>query len=883
EHEALVLEGRCVPYGEANPWWPLAEAIRHACGIEQGDTAEAAGAKCRSLMAELTGTTPDDPEVRRVADGLLHIMGDEDALGEVDPQRARQEARRAVRLFITELARRQPLIMVLSELHWADELILDLLASVLDRLADLPVTMVATTRPELDERWHPPHGRHTLISLHLDPLEEADARALASALLESPSDDPVVLALAERSGGNPFFLEELASYLEESTTGRGELPLTLRGLVVARLDALGSEERSLLEDAAVMGRTGTVKALSALAEARHGHVDATLASLAGRDLLALSGGRWEFRSDLVREVVYETLTKSERARRHWVLASWLAEVSGKADRQDEVLEQLAHHYATAAEVVAEVGPVAGVPDDAGRVAVEATSRAASWAVRRELPLAAHRLLDRAVALLDGSDVAVRRRLLVERGHVLTTLRHLDAARADLSEVLSGDDAPMRARAMTELGRLQQMAGDLAASTATLDDALALWAELGDPAGRGEALRQAGLTRFLDGDLATAAVMFADALSIARELGDRRIEAWVLWQMAWLDMGTGDLDAADTHLADAARAFEEAGDTGGIGWVKGLLGYVRYIQGRREEAGAMAASILDDSRDRGDRWALGMIEVLLCSVHMWQGRTEEALQAGLDATSTFASIEDVTGQARALSITARVLAALGRVDEARHTAERAAELARGSTEPGMGRMAVVGVAMHIGDWRTVLDGGGATPTEGFAASEAGTAWGTALLQAGRAEQALAELEQAPLSSGKGAEPGGLSTLALAQVACGRIEQALASAERALTADPPATYRDRALAEVARGFAFLRSGRGTEAERSFGAAADLVRGTGDVVTQAVVALARARALELRGDPEASVAVQGALAWLADAGVHEDGWDTVFRLTAGGVVAA
>jgi class 3 adenylate cyclase len=103
EHGALVLEGRCVPYGEANPWWPIAEAVRRACGVEGGDSAADTSAKVRAAVARICCVDGADPEAAQLAAGLLHLMGDEDALPDVDPQRARQEARRSLHALMSGL------------------------------------------------------------------------------------------------------------------------------------------------------------------------------------------------------------------------------------------------------------------------------------------------------------------------------------------------------------------------------------------------------------------------------------------------------------------------------------------------------------------------------------------------------------------------------------------------------------------------------------------------------------------------------------------------------------------------------------------------------------------------------------------------------------
>ena len=897
-HGALVLEGRCVPYGEANPWWPVAEAVRQACGIDSGDPADAAAAKCRAAVGEVCGVDASGDEAAQLAAGLLHLMGDEDALRDVDPQRARQEARRSLTALLSGLARRQPLLLILSELHWADDLVLELVGPQLDRIGGLPVVLVATARPELAERWASPQGRHNLVLFHLDALDTDHARQLASALLEGGAPDYVLDTLVERSGGNPFFLEELISYLGDAAPGSmaeaaapGELPATLRGLVAARLDALGGEERSVLEDAAVIGRSGSITALTALSRSRGGgDVEAVLARLLDHDLLTVTDGEWEFRSDVVREVVYEILTKSERARRHWSLASWLTDAARKTGREDEVLEQIAHHHATAAELVAEVGPAPGLPADVAASAVGALARAASWAMRRELPLVAARLLDRALPLAAAGS-ADRRRVLLDRALARATLRELEAARADLADVLAVEDPEAHARALAILGQVQQSEGDLAASQATLSDAVEAFRRLGDAAGEGDALRRHGFTRLMSGDLHGAEEAFGEALEIARRLDNRRDEAWALWHLAWVAFTERRTEEAERRLNQAGQAFLEAGDTGGISWVRGLLGYVRLSQGRREEAERLALGILDQVRDRGDRWAAAMTLALLAAVRLWQGRAAAAAGPAAEARALFGEIGDTGGQLHAAAILARALVAAGSIDEALAVAEECWSL-DGGHEPTAsygqtGAAAVAGVATHIGDWRTGLDVTAAT-TAGAGAIDQAALRALALLQAdqpaeGRALlEELAELEQGPGAgdSVKGTmspHPNVLALLGLARVATGDPGAGAEAAAEVLAGGAEATYRDLALAHVARAFAHLQGGNRELLEADFESARELVSGTDDLVTAAVVELARAHAIEAAGAATGQGTTTDARAALTALGVVHDGWDSLWHACA------
>ena len=196
-------------------------------------------------------------------------------------------------------------------------------------LRNLPFVLVATARPDIETRWTPEPGKYNGITLQLDPLDEAATGELVASLLDGDADPELVTLLLERSGGNPFFIEELVAFMQESgdTASIREVPATLHGLLAARLDALDPAERSLLEDCAVVGATGPIAAVLCLAD--RDDASALLDRLAERDLVELDDDEFHFKSDLIHEIAYGTLTKAERARRHARVAPAL-ETRGEA-------------------------------------------------------------------------------------------------------------------------------------------------------------------------------------------------------------------------------------------------------------------------------------------------------------------------------------------------------------------------------------------------------------------------------------------------------------------------------------------------------------------------------------------------------------------------
>ena len=506
-HRALVYEGRCVPYGEANVWWPVAEALRQACAITTDDGAASARDLCADAVASALQQPADAPEVRRVVNGLIHLMGYESPLDEIDAQRAREEAHRSVLAFIEGSARRRPVVVVLSDLHWADDVVFEMIDALADRLSRSRFVLVATARQALNERWRMPTGRHNNVIVNLDPLD----RAATGALLESLSDGDLAPdlrdELLDRSGGNPFFLEELVALVVDGDVGADPgteqprllsgLPDTLRGLVAARIDGLSADERGTLEDASVWGRSGPVEALERMAEeVRSVHdIVPVLDGLVDKDILVVSGRRWSFRSDLLREVSYGTMTKADRARRHYGIAHFLEHyVKDKADTSLRAADVIAHHYASAAEMSGDIGTIEWVPDSVTLQALEWLEEAAQQAELSQMPQVADRLFRQALDLVDPTDGSRRARLLLGRARAATALRDLVEARSLAQSALAlgeehGDGVTV-ARAHLTLGEVQQKSGEMAAAVSTFDDAVERFRHLGDRAGMAEALRRA---------------------------------------------------------------------------------------------------------------------------------------------------------------------------------------------------------------------------------------------------------------------------------------------------------------------------------------------------------------------------------------------------------
>jgi len=891
EHGATVLIGHCAPYGEANVWFPVAEALREACGCDDTDSAATAQRKCSAAAAAATGLVEGSAELGRVEEGLLYLLGQGGPGAGVDPARARDDALRSVQALFEGLARQRPLMLGLADLHWADDLVLDLVDRLLVRLRNLPFLLVGSARHGLEDRWTPRPGRHNAIFVNVEPLDGEAGAQLVRALLGPDVPGDLVDLLLERSGGNPFFIEELVAVVSESgpDPASGSLPGTLRGLVAARLDALEPRDRDTLEDCAIAGATGTVDLVAALAAERGEHEPLrSLRRLAEKDLLELGNDTYAFRTELIREVAYGILTKAERARRHAWLAHYLATRAEESGRIEELLDQLAYHYGAAAALVAELGQVEGVATDLAARAADFLERAAARAGERETWGVATRLLDMAVHIV-GPDDARRIHLLLARARARAELRECEGARHDAEEVMAlaehRADAVAFAAALTVRGDVEAKESDFDGAIATLREAVRCWRDLPDAKGLAGALRLEGMTHLFRGELDDAERSIDEALVAFRSVSDRRGEAWALQNLAWIAFTRGQTTVADERLHESAALFADIGDWGGLGWALGLLAWIRYNQGRLDEAERLAGQVLEEATELANPWAAGVMQVLLASIALWRGRSHDAVRLATEARAIFAELQDPWGEMQSLAPLARAQACLGHFDDANRTLDALAEVTARVADVNMRDMDLL-IRCHLAVQRGDAFATASTEdalrrfgeSQALGVDELRTITGLALVQAGRADEAVELLEEAhraSLEEGRGAAAGAARALALDAV--GRADEARALCEE--LRDDAVTYLDAMQTELALGFALVQQGELEPARTAFDRAVAFVDAGESRLDQAVARLARAVATETAGAADAPAARREAGTRLDALGIEAPGWETAFALAARG----
>jgi class 3 adenylate cyclase/tetratricopeptide (TPR) repeat protein len=514
--------GRCLSYGEGVTYWALADMVRMRCRIAEEEDSASALAKLRATLDEHFL----DPEERSFLEPrLAHLLGLSD-----HQARDQQDLFAAWRLFFERMAENYPTVLAFEDMQWADASLLDFVEYLLDWSRSSPIFVITLARPELLERrpnWGA--GQRSFTSLYLEPLSDEAMEELLAGLVPGlpPEVRDRILARAE---GIPLYavetvrmlldrgllVEDGPAYRVTGPVEALEVPETLHALIAARLDGLSVEERRLLQDAAVLGKTFSRDSLAALAGADQ-EIEPLLNALVRKEVLSVQAdprspehGQYGFLQDLVRHVAYETLSKRDRRARHLAAAAHLT--SAYADDVDEVVEVIASHYVAAHEAAPDAEDASETRGKAQAMLVRAGERAASLAAAAE----ARRYFEQAAELTD--DLGTRAALLDSAGEMASRSGDPDGARRLFEESIALHEerggTHAAARVLWRLGRSESFTGRRDEAMARMERAFDIISE--DEHGEDLALLAAALAvgYWFSGDLDRAAERSELALDIA---------------------------------------------------------------------------------------------------------------------------------------------------------------------------------------------------------------------------------------------------------------------------------------------------------------------------------------------------------------------------------
>jgi class 3 adenylate cyclase/tetratricopeptide (TPR) repeat protein len=521
-------KGRCLAYGDAIAYWALAEMVRMRARISEDEPADSAQAKLRASVEEMV----DDPEERAIVEPRLQQL-----LGLTERTATdRDDLFSGLRMFFERMAERGPVLLLFEDIQWADAALVEFVEYLLEWSRNLPIFVITLARPELADR-HPGWGSSSrrFSSLFLEPLAGEAIDALLQGLVPGLSDD-VRGQIRDRADGIPLYAVETVrmlldrgqleragdEYRPVGTIDALDVPETLQALIAARLDGLDPEERRLLGDASVLGKTFTLRGLAALSGMTEESVVPLLSGLVRKEVLVLESdprsperGQYGFLQALVQRVAYETLSRHDRKAKHLRAAAYLAQESGI--EPDEIAEVIAAHYLDALRADESADDAEQIEASALEWLTRAGERAAALAATQD----ARRAFDQASAL--ARDPLERARLVERTGMLAIEGDEREVAIERLEEVLRLYEAEGRrhdaARAAAALSRAMWTVGRIDEALALIEPAFeVLSADEPDGDVAALAAESARIHHFLgDDETAMQRIEFALAIAEAQAL------------------------------------------------------------------------------------------------------------------------------------------------------------------------------------------------------------------------------------------------------------------------------------------------------------------------------------------------------------------------------
>ena len=566
--------GRCLSYGEGVSFWALAEIVRQRLGIAEEDPVDTASAK---LADGLSTYVPDAAERQYVGARLARLLG-LPFPGDSGAELARDELFAGWRLWFERIAALNPVALLVEDVQYADAGLLDFLDHLVDWARDVPIFVLAFSRPELeDDRPAWGTGRNRTV-LALDPLDAASMDALIDALVPGMPAASVA-AIGGQAQGIPLFaVETIRSLIDrdvvvpregvyrlEGDVGTLTVPDSLHGLLAARLDALEPPVRRLVADAAVLGSTFPVEALVAVSGQDDAEVRSALGDLVRREVLKISAdplspqrGTYHFAHEMLRQVAYDTLSRRDRKSRHLAVAAHLR--SAFPGDGEEVVDVLAQHYLDALHAVPDDADAEEIRDQAVAELVRAGERAQrtgapgraaeSYAAAADLVLAGSQVGagPAAAALLERAGYAAQ-----DAAQTALTIELGDRAEAEYRKV--GDNRSA-ARAQLIAGRALRLAGRHVEARPRLTAALEVLSENPDVTTIHALHQMAALETFSGGPDAGRITEQSLLLAQAIGIGPKDLCRVFAQRAIWL-VQSGRRPEAIAFHREAARLAEQA--------------------------------------------------------------------------------------------------------------------------------------------------------------------------------------------------------------------------------------------------------------------------------------------------------------------------------------
>ena len=646
--------GRCLSYGDGVAFWALAEIVRQRLDIAEEDATDVATAKLRAGVDRYLADPTERAYIGIRLGRLLGLRYDGDSGQELP----REELFAGWRLWFERLAASQPVVLLIEDLHYADEGLLDFLDHLLDWARDVAIFVLTSSRTEMRvQRTDWGTGRNR-TALALEPLDaESVTRLLDSLVPGMPA--AAVAAIAAQAQGIPLFAVETIRalidqdvvvpregvYRLEGDLGALTVPDSLHGLLAARLDALDAPVRALVADAAVLGSSFPIEALVGISGCDADDVRTMLADLVRREVFEISAdplspqrGNYRFSHDMLRQVAYDTLSRRDRKTRHLAVANHLR--TAFAGEGDEVADVIARHYLDA---------LAAAPDDPDADAVRAQAvdalvKAGERAARTGALSSGGALFAQAAELTAATGAQLAAAQLWERAANTAlhsarwevTVDYADRASAGYSAC---GEARAAARAQATASFSLKNFGLFAEARERLGPALAVLREQPDAETVMATLTLAAMEVFAGG--ADADRLTTETLVLAQTLDvpESTLASTLLTRGVYLTF-TGRQSESIAYLREGARLAELSGDVNEQ--ARALINLGDTI-GRVDPHGCLDVSIkaVQLLRRIGNRAALGFALNNVITAQMEIGAWDDAERTAADAVEGDGAVDETT--------------------------------------------------------------------------------------------------------------------------------------------------------------------------------------------------------------------------------------------------
>ena len=655
------LEARCASYGENVAYGLIGELVAACLGLPPAsnplERRAALEAWARALLGDAWSPTyaslghllslPLAPDIAATLEPL-------------SPQALRVHYLAALEMILRRLCADGPAVVVLEDCHWADPSSVDVVSRLLPLALELPMLLLLTSRPErsaagwrLVEAARETFG-DALAELPLRPLDASDSSLLVGNLLEIESlPQNIRTSILERAEGNPFFVEELIRMLIERGwvvrkgdfwVGSGsikdaEVPDTLRGLLLARIDRLPDEARLTLRMASVIGRDIPLHLLEAITgDPASTSRSLGLAEAAGLVRFAAAGPEpgYRFRHGLIQEAAYDSLLKADRRRLHRKVGEALEARLG--DLRDEFAPILGLHFERAGDV---------------EKAADYLYSAGRQALRRRALMEARGLLDRAAAMLDDaaeSPEFERRRIEVAIERASAGVLAVDYATdvAILADAVAraerlGDERLLGLTYAREVGTKALRGWILGPNEQreAVERAMAIGLRLGDPEILAIPRAIHGLMLIHDGRRREAIPVLGEAVDLLERFVVNEASFYA-FSLALTHAELGDFESADRVTSRAQELADRSGDPKALADADIFRAIILSIQGRFEEAIAYARSGGELATSIGELMCMTMASMVV-------GESELAMERHGPAIEWLERAQDLAGQCQAVDV------------------------------------------------------------------------------------------------------------------------------------------------------------------------------------------------------------------------------------------